>query len=83
MKHCCGQLRAVVRIGLIWISSLSVWAVRMLMMNAFDPLLKAAGMSPEHIKALLDQIQKTKLTQRKNSSQSARRAEPETRRPTE
>ena len=33
---------------------------QMLMMNALDPLLKAAGMAPEHIKALFDQVQKTK-----------------------
>jgi hypothetical protein len=36
---------------------------QMLMMNAFDPLLKAAGMATEHIKALFDQVQKTKLNQ--------------------
>jgi hypothetical protein len=33
------------------------------MMNAFDPLLKATGMATEHIKALFDQVQKTKLNQ--------------------
>ena len=36
---------------------------QMLMMNAFDPLLKAAGMAAEQIKALFDQVQKTKLNQ--------------------
>src|SRR5258708_34571306 len=34
---------------------------QMLMMNAFDPLLKTAGMATEHIKALFDQVQKAKL----------------------
>jgi hypothetical protein len=34
---------------------------QMLMMNAFDPLLKAAGMATEQIKALFAQVQKTKL----------------------
>jgi hypothetical protein len=36
---------------------------QMLMMNAFDPLLKAAGMATEQIKALFDQVQKTKFNQ--------------------
>jgi hypothetical protein len=34
---------------------------QMLMMNAFEPLLKTAGMATEHIKALFDQVQKTKV----------------------
>jgi hypothetical protein len=36
---------------------------QMLMMNAFEPLLKTAGMAMEQIKALFDQVQKTKLIQ--------------------
>jgi hypothetical protein len=33
----------------------------MLTMNAFEPLLKSAGMATERIKALFDQFQETKL----------------------
>src|SRR5262249_31994601 len=49
---------------------------QMLMMNAFDPLLKAAGMATEHIKALFEQVQKTKLIQAQELLASARSAEP-------
>ena len=38
-------------------------AGQMLMMNAFEPLLKTAGMAKEQITALFDQVQKTKLIQ--------------------
>ncbi len=57
---------------------------QMLMMNAFDPLLKAAGMATEHIKALFDQAQKTKLNQAQEllAERAKRRAE-EARRATE
>jgi hypothetical protein len=57
---------------------------QMLMMNAFDPLLKAAGMATEHIKALFDQVQKTKLIQAQEllAKRTKRRAE-EARRVTE
>jgi len=57
---------------------------QMLMMNAFDPLLKAAGMTAEQIKALFDQIQKTKLDQAQEllAKRAKRRAE-EARRETE
>ena len=50
---------------------------QMLMMNAFDPLLKAAGMATEHIKALFDQVQKTKLNQAQEllAKRTKRRAE--------
>jgi hypothetical protein len=34
---------------------------QMLMMNAFEPLMKTAGMATKHIKALFDQVQKTKV----------------------
>jgi hypothetical protein len=36
---------------------------QMLMMTAFEPLLKTAGMTIEEIKALFNQVQKTKLNQ--------------------
>jgi hypothetical protein len=57
---------------------------QMLMMTAFDPLLKTAGMAPEHIKALFDQVQKTKLIRAHEllAKRAKRRAE-EARRPTE
>ena len=50
---------------------------QMLMMNAFDPLLKAAGMATEHIKALFDRVQKTKLNQAQEllAKRAKRRAE--------
>ena len=50
---------------------------QMLMMNAFDPLLKMAGMATEHIKALFDQVQKTKLNQAQEllAKRAKRRAE--------
>jgi hypothetical protein len=52
---------------------------QMLMMNAFEPLLKRAGLATEHIKALFDQVQKTKLIQAqellaKRRAEEARRA---------
>jgi hypothetical protein len=55
----------------------------MLMMNAFDPLLKAAGLATEQIKALFDQVQKTKLNQAqellaKRTKRRAEEARPET-----
>jgi hypothetical protein len=57
---------------------------QMLMMNAFEPLLKTAGMATEHIKALFDQVQKTKLIQAQEllAKRTKRRAE-EARRATE
>ena len=57
---------------------------QMLMMNAFEPLLKTAGMATEHIKALFDQVQKTKLIQAQEllAKRAKRRAE-EARRATE
>jgi hypothetical protein len=57
---------------------------QMLMMNAFEPLLKMAGMATEHIKALFDQVQKTKLIQAQEllAKRTKRRAE-EARRATE
>ena len=57
---------------------------QMLMMNAFEPLLKTAGMTAEHIKALFDQVQKTKLNQAQEllARRAKRRAE-EHRRTTE
>jgi hypothetical protein len=57
---------------------------QMLMMNAFEPLLKTAGMTAEHIKALFDQVQKTKLHQAQEllTRRAKRRAE-EHRRTTE
>ncbi len=53
-------------------------------MNAFEPLLKMAGMATEHIKALFDQVQKTKLIQAQEllAKRTKRRAE-EARRATE
>jgi hypothetical protein len=36
---------------------------QMLLMNAFEPLLKMTGMSAEQIKALFQQVQKTKAIQ--------------------
>ncbi len=57
---------------------------QMLMMNAFEPLLKTSGMTTEHIKALFDQVQKTKLHQAQEllARRAKRRAE-EPRRMTE
>ena len=57
---------------------------QMLMMNAFEPLLKTAGMTTEQIKALFDQVQKTKLNQAQEllARRAKRRAE-EPRRTTE
>jgi len=57
---------------------------QMLMMNAFDPLLKSAGMATEQIKALFDRVQKTKLNQAQEllAKRAKRRAE-EVRRETE
>jgi hypothetical protein len=57
---------------------------QMLMMNAFEPLLKTAGMTIEGIKALFDQVQKTKLNQAQEllARRAKRRAE-EPRRTTE
>ena len=57
---------------------------QMLMMNAFEPLLKTAGMAMEQIKALFDQVQKTKLIQAQEllAKRAKRRAE-EARRATE
>ena len=43
---------------------------QMLMMAAFDPLLKASGMATEHINALFDRVQKTKLIRAQELSQS-------------
>lgn len=50
---------------------------QMLMMAAFDPLLKAAGMTTEHIKALFDRVQRTKLIQAQEllARRAKRRAE--------
>ena len=50
---------------------------QMLMMNAFEPLLKTAGMTTEQIKALFDQVQKTKLNQAQEllARRAKRRAE--------
>ena len=57
---------------------------QMLMMNAFEPLLKMAGMATEHIKALFDQVQKTKLIQAQELlAKRARRRAEEARRATE
>lgn len=55
---------------------------QMLMMNALDPLLKASGMATEHIKALFDRVQKTKLIRAQEllAKRVKRRAE-EVRRP--
>ena len=56
---------------------------QMLMMNAFEPLMKTAGMATKHIKALFDQVQKTKVIRAqvlRYSSQSARSAEGPSRR---
>jgi hypothetical protein len=57
---------------------------QMLMMNAFEPLLKTAGMAMEQINALFDQVQKTKLIQAQEllAKRAKRRAE-EPRRATE
>jgi len=57
---------------------------QMLMMHAFEPLLKTAGMTIEQIKALFNQVQKTKLNQAQEllSRRAKRRAE-EPRRTTE
>ena len=57
---------------------------QMLMMAAFDPLLKASGMATEHISALFDRVQKTKLIRAQEllAKRANRRAE-ETRRATE
>ena len=50
---------------------------QMLMMNAFDPLLKAAGMTSEQIKSLFAQVQKTKLEKAQEllAKRAKRRAE--------
>ena len=50
---------------------------QMLMMNALDPLLKLSGMAAEQIKALFDQVQKTKLNQAQEllAKRAKRRAE--------
>ena len=57
---------------------------QMLMMNAFEPILKAAGMAMEQINALFDQVQKTKLIRAQEllAKRAKRRAE-ELRRTTE
>ena len=57
---------------------------QMLMMNAFEPLLKTAGLAKEQITALFDQVQKTKLIQAQEllGKRAKRRAE-EARRATE
>ena len=57
---------------------------QMLMMAAFDPLLKASGMATEHISALFDRVQKTKLIRAQEllAKRANRRAE-EARRATE
>ncbi len=57
---------------------------QMLMMAAFDPLLKASGMATEHISALFERVQKTKLIRAQEllAKRANRRAE-ETRRATE
>ena len=57
---------------------------QMLMMSAFEPLLKTAGMPIEQIKALFDQVQKTKLNHAQEllARRAKRRAE-EPRRTTE
>ena len=57
---------------------------QMLMMNAFEPLLKTAGIATEQIKELFDQVQKTKLIQAQEllAKRTKRRAE-EARRATE
>jgi hypothetical protein len=57
---------------------------QMLMMSAFEPLLKTAGMTTEHIKALFDQVQKTKLNQAQELlARRAKRRTEEPRRTTE
>jgi hypothetical protein len=54
------------------------------MMAAFDPLLKASGMATEHIKALFDRVQKTKLIQAQELlARCAKRRAEEARRETE
>ena len=57
---------------------------QMLMIAAFDPLLKASGMATEHINALFDRVQKTKLIRAQEllAKRANRRAE-EARRATE
>ena len=57
---------------------------QMLMMAAFDPLLKASGMTTEQINALFDRVQKTKLIRAQEllAKRANRRAE-EARRATE
>ena len=57
---------------------------QMLMMAAFDPLLKASGMATEHINALFERVQKTKLIRAQEllAKRANRRAE-EARRATE
>jgi hypothetical protein len=57
---------------------------QMLMMAAFDPLLKASGMTTEYISALFDRVQKTKLIRAQEllAKRTNRRAE-EARRATE
>lgn len=57
---------------------------QMLMMTAFEPLLKTAGMTIEQIKGLFNQVQKTKLNQAQEllARRAKRRAE-EPRRMTE
>jgi hypothetical protein len=57
---------------------------QMLMMAAFDPLLKASGMATEHISALFDRVQRTKLIRAQEllAKRANRRAE-EARRATE
>ena len=57
---------------------------QMLMMAAFDPLLRASGMATEHISALFDRVQKTKLIRAQEllAKRANRRAE-EARRATE
>ncbi len=57
---------------------------QMLIMTAFDPLLKASGMATEHIKALFDRVQKTKLIQAQELlARCAKRRAEEARRETE
>jgi hypothetical protein len=57
---------------------------QMLMMHAFEPLLKTAGMTIEQIKALFNQVQKTKLNQAQELlARRAKRRTEEPRRATE
>jgi hypothetical protein len=50
---------------------------QILMMNAFEPLLKTTGMPAEQIKALFDRVQKIKLSQAQGllNKRAQRRAE--------